>query len=410
MDLPDILVVAEKLGLPLHSIQGGRQYETPCWACSDRLSPDKSKHGHLTIIPSKQTFRCPRCDYHGNVWTMARDLLGKTAGDKFIKDMSFTPQILKAKSVPVIEETPAANIEVRDKVYDALLKKLVLAPRHFDDLLDRGMPGDYINEKGYKSTPGRESTEGIAFWLAKEGYPLENIPGFYKNKQGKWDLVTIPGFYIPVKDELGRVQGLQIRVNNEYLGYINRRYPDTKLRKYMWLSSVAKKDGCSSGSPVHIANTYSKNFQRIGITEGPIKADIASFYTGIPVMGIAGTGLFRAAAQTAKDLKNNESLIFYDSDKKFNINVKEHEKALLEELKNYGIKGITYSWDLDLGKGIDDVLTNVAHGHIPIDRELFNSVIKIDNANYEILVQTTVKIKIKGANKCVNTLIKKGTR
>ena len=66
-DLPDILQVASQLALPLHPIQGGRQYTTPCWACHSRGNkPDINRKGHLTIRPDKGVFRCPRCGYSGN--------------------------------------------------------------------------------------------------------------------------------------------------------------------------------------------------------------------------------------------------------------------------------------------------------------------------------------------------------
>lgn len=397
MQLPDILVVAERLGLPLHPIQGGRQLETPCWACQSRgQKPDNNKHGHLTIIPAKQTFRCPRCGYSGNVWTMARDLMGKSRGDEFIKNMcQDTVAVRTAAKRVMIEDKPSLNIKTRDTVYRELLKKLVLSPSHREDLLLRGLSEDLITENQYKTCPGKESTKGIAFLLAKEGYPLDGIPGFYKDQEGKWMFMSMPGFLVPVRDNAGCIQGFQIRVDNSYLDYVNKN-TDNKLRKYIWLSSVAQTAGCSSGSPVHIANPYRKDLRKtkVGITEGLVKADIAASYTGIPFIGIAGTGLYRQACETAVTLGVRDPLIFYDADKIKNPHVIKNEAALIQELKKHHINGVACAWDDALGKGIDDLLVNLSRGEQPIEKTLLDKVIRIEKQDVDVTVTTTVTVRV----------------
>lgn len=396
MQLPGILDVAQRLGLPLHPIQGGRQFETPCWKCgTSGAGPDTNRHGHLTINPGKETYRCPRCGYSGNVWTMARDLLGKARGDEFIKDMSYmdTTAIRRAATRPVFKEKPMLDIKTRNSVYAELLKKLVLSPTHRDDLLNRGLTEDLINGNQYKTTPSKDSAIGISTLLAKDGYPLDGIPGFYKNQEGKWTFMSLPGFLVPIRDTESRIQGMQIRVDKRYLEYTNQTR-DNKLRKYMWMSSVAQTDGCSSGSPIHIANPYKLPLDRVGITEGPIKADIAASYTGIPFLGIAGTGLYRQAADAAKQLGVRDPLVFYDADKSHNVHVQDNLKNLLRELSVNGLKGRSYTWDESLGKGIDDLLVAVSKGKFPVEKELLESIITIEKDDLEITITKTIKVTI----------------
>lgn len=399
MQLPDILVAADKLGLPLHPIQGGRQFETPCWDCHNRgQKADTNKHGHLTINPSKQVFRCPRCGYSGNVYTMARDLLGKDRGNEFIKDLSIDIRAIRtAQKRVVVEEKPILDIKTRDTVYSELLRKLVLSPSHREDLVSRGLAEDNISENQYRTCPDRQSTLGIAHLLAKDGYPLDGIPGFFKNPEGKWSFMSMPGFLVPVRDLSSRIQGFQIRVDETYLQYINGKNPNNKLRKYMWMSSVSQDAGCSSGSPVHIANPDGLDLCRtkVGITEGPIKADIAAAYTGIPFIGIAGTGLYNQAAEAVASLRVREPLICYDADKVRNEHVLRNEEALIRALNKQGIKCSSCAWDEALGKGIDDLLVRVAKGQIPLSQNLLESVIKFEKHNCEITVTTNVTVKIR---------------
>ncbi|HHU76560.1 MAG TPA: hypothetical protein GXZ24_06695 [Firmicutes bacterium] len=240
-DLPDILQVASQLALPLHPIQGGRQYTTPCWACHSRGNkPDINRKGHLTIRPDKGVFRCPRCGYSGNGYTMARDFVGKERAIQIVGSVGDYNGVK-------LQELEPAGIETRNIVYNAFLDKLVLSPRHRNDINSRGLNDDIVDKNNYKTTPLWDSTEGICSLLIKDGYPLERIPGFFKNREGKWVFMTLPGFLIPVRDQQQRIQGFQIRVDDKYLDM------KENLRKYIWFSSAGKKTGCSSGAPVHTA-------------------------------------------------------------------------------------------------------------------------------------------------------------
>lgn len=349
-DQVDILDIAQELNLKLHPVQGGKHYLTHCWMCGD-----KSRHGKLAISPAKGVFRCAKCDYRGNVYTMANDILGDK--DKALellagKKLDYLPQQKYKRLAP--EETPIAPINIRDAVYNAFLSKLVLYPAHRKILYKRGVTEEMIERKGYKSTLHMDSTQGLCRRLLMDGYPLQGIPGFYE-KDGNWVFMTLPGFLIPVRDKKNRIQGLQIRVDEAVLK------KKTDLAKYVWQSSSGKKNGTSSGSPVHIARPSKPTMQDICyITEGPLKADIAAEYLGSTFIGIAGVGLYRQAVEAVKDLGVTTAPVLFDMDKISNKEVKKAENNLLEGLRESGIQTFTIEWNPAAGKGIDDVI--VAHG------------------------------------------------
>jgi len=317
---------------------------------------------------------------------MARDFVGKDRALDIVR--SITGYNGKA-----IEDLEPASIEVRDAVYNAFLDKLVLSPRHRDALNARGLKNDLIDRNNYKTTPMWDSAEGICSLLIKDGYSLERIPGFYKNREGKWTFMTLPGFLIPVRDQKQRIQGFQIRVDDKYLEL------KEDIKKYIWFSSVSKNGGCSSGAPVHAAlplNREIKPETKLWITEGPLKADIASAYMGLPFLGVAGVSLYRQAAQEAKKMQVNKAVIAYDADLQKNPHVKDAEKELVKELMARGIKATPVTWAEVLGKGIDDLVTGIISEEFPLPKTTLERLITV-NAGLQKEIQIDISIKVKRA-------------
>ncbi len=369
----DIIDIAQRLSLNLQSVQGGRQYLTHCWVCDD-----KSKHGKLAIHQAKSVFRCARCGYSGNLYTMTCDLLGGSNNAlQFLKNeysscSSSQVKIKTARRKQILKEEITAPIEIKDAVYQAFLQKLVLYQKHRENLLKRGLSNDVIDNKEYKSTLTYDSTEGVCYLLQKEGYPLKGVPGFYE-KDGKWVFMTLPGFLIPVRDVKGRIQAMQIRVDEEVL----KKKGD--LQKYLWHSSAGKTNGVSSGSPVHIVmpNKPIQN-NTVYITEGPLKADIASYLLEVPFIGIAGVGMYKQAVDVAVNMGVKTAPILFDMDKLENIHVKNAESKLIQELSAQKIKAFPITWNAKIGKGIDDVL--VTHNE-EFKQFLFESVERNSKSN-----------------------------
>jgi hypothetical protein len=96
-------------------------------------------------------------------------------------------------------------------------------------------------------------------------FDLEGVPGFYI-QDDCWALnLNYSGFYIPYRDEQGRILGLQIRKDID------------EKPKCLWLSSSDKEKGCSSGSPLHFVNPdFIRSSKIVFITEGALKADICN--------------------------------------------------------------------------------------------------------------------------------------
>ena len=77
----------------------------------------------------------------------------------------------------------------------------------------------------YRSLPyGKEVRDALAASLSQD-CNLMHVPGFY-TANGIWQFTAWSGLLIPVRDHLGRIQGIQVRLDR------------AEKRKYRWVSSA----------------------------------------------------------------------------------------------------------------------------------------------------------------------------
>ena len=99
------------------------------------------------------------------------------------------------------------------------------------------------------------------------------------------------GILIPVRDRYGRIQGLQIRRDN------------VEKRKFRWVSSAEKKDGCKAEGWTHFSGPVRP---MLVLTEGPMKADVINALTGLTVLAVPGVNIANALNATTDQLLAHE--------------------------------------------------------------------------------------------------------
>lgn len=327
---------------------GGRSsYYIPCPKC-DNGPKDK----HLNINLAKDVFRCPRCGFHGGVFDLyacytgtdrsrvRKELLGRLG----MRNGGYETEKRKIFKSPVYTqaaECPMAGIDARHKVYSALLGKLSLASDHRENLLARGLSPEEIDRLGYKSTPV-VGLKAFAAQLASDGLSLSGVPGFYRAEDGAWSLVhECRGILIPVRDLEGRIQGLQIRRDN------------VTRRKFRWVSSAGKKDGCGAEGWTHLAGIPQNEMI---LTEGPMKADVIAYLTGQAVLAVPGVNALAHLEITLRYLKKSgveHLMTAFDMDFLKNPHVKNGYRELTYLLSDMEYQFGTYLWD-PAYKGLDD--------------------------------------------------------
>lgn len=181
-----------------------------------------------------------------------------------------------------------APLEERDRVYRALLNRLTLAPDHRENLLNRGLTDEAIERLGYKSTPV-VGFHALAQSLLDEGYTLFGVPGFYRDKDGRWTMavwrrgILIPGTYF------GKIQGFQIRLDHKM----------KKGGKFLTFSSRDELDGAMGENWCHMVGPVR---ERILLIEGYMKADIVNHFTGQTMLAIPGVTSLQHLESALRDL------------------------------------------------------------------------------------------------------------
>lgn len=250
------------------------------------------------------------------------------------------------------------------EIYESLLSKLDLQANHKSQMNARGMSSDFVERMGYKSLPNNRA--GVASAIAKEfDNDLSGIPGFWlpddKGINARWQLAGASGLLIPVRDHKGEVVQIKIR-------------PDKTIdggAKYISLSSAKYPNGASAQANVHWPKADIIT-PTIRITEGEIKADIATHQSGIYTISCPGVNSWRVAADAVLELNPDEIWVCFDSDKDgtrnlYNGDAEEVESNKPNDVGKYAGKLARYldsnhpnvkieTWNPELGKGIDDVL------------------------------------------------------
>ena len=254
---------------------------------------------------AKKQFKCFRecvdCVGHGGPANLVRvyyphmsfceacNALGEFMGGQEIAH----PQAEKARSVPKTEECQKADIDTLDAVYRELLSRLKLNECHKQDFLKRGLDEQQIGEFMIRSLPS-VGIRSIPIGIMRK-YSLRGVPLFGK-KNGSWVLNMAPnktGVFVPYFDLQGRIQQLQIRYDIDP----NAADPEEeKKNRYRWGTSSALEEGTSATnipfwgrlSQLGTAKGY------VIVTEGGIKANVASYLSGEPVVAIPGVTCYSA--------------------------------------------------------------------------------------------------------------------
>lgn len=230
----------------------------------------------------------------------------------------------------------------RHEVYTDMLSLLTLSAGHRENLRERGLSDDRIDQNQYRSMPQMpEGRKLLASLLRDIGHDLQGIPGF-RTSYGEWTLSGPNGFLIPVRDKDGLIQGMKIRLDEGEPG-----------RKYRWLSSRNAPNGTRSYSWTHVTgNTASK---RAYITEGPLKGDVASYLDNDALfVCIGGVFALHGLKDTLISLGVIEVVEAMDMDQMTNPQVQRAILAIRQEVQSIrGIRCSKYVWN-PAYKGIDD--------------------------------------------------------
>lgn len=235
-----------------------------------------------------------------------------------------------------------ADIEIRDKIYRDFLSMLKLEPQHRRQLRNMGLLDSTIEDNLYKSVPKNYIKRRII------GNNLEGTPGFYQEEDFKWLFSKYNGFFVPVFDANGYIQGLSI--------HLDKAFNDNQD---IWFSSNNKING-----------TRAKNWI--------MRSNINEYSTSV----ILTDNLLLGAL--AKDITSKSVIAFQNITNSYMI---------LKEIENTQIKDITFF--VRGNNNLDYIINRVFRDLIPLgynlDTKYVSNYKDFFNNNFNITYNTLNK-------------------
>jgi len=289
-------------------------------------------------------------------------------------------------------ENNIADATTLNDVFNIFISCCKLSEKHKEHLMvERNLTEDEIKEFQFFTFPSRAI---IRTFIRKitDKYEnqdvLETIPGFYKRvKDANFTFMKYTGIGIPIKNVYGEIVGIQIRKDT---------IKDNEQRYGWFSSSFAIEDmkgenekGTSSGSPIDVVYPKELKSKGIFITEGKFKAiKIAEQYNSI-CLSVQGISTWRPIINIIENLEkqvkqqNPDWYIkriysAFDADICRNINVYNQLKNMTDTIeKQFDINVEYLYWDLNYGKGIDDLFNDEKHDKVQnIKKEIFDNYYK----------------------------------
>lgn len=349
-----ILEVASLLGIRRKDKIYGRSVDACCPLCGDTRF-------HLNLNLQKNAYRCNKCGESGGMLQLYGILRGISNSDAY-KEILEELRLSDGGSIKAIQkevrkaidntesEGAAPDFEKIHKVYTSLFEGITLSAEHKANLMRRGLPEGVIVANSYRSVPDKSMEYAIAEKLLTKCSITDflGVPGFYMDKNNKWKAnFSVPGFFIPIRNFDGKIEGAQIR-------------SDSGTPKYLAFSSSYKKGGTKSTSAIHCVGRFKDFPKTVYVTEGPLKGDIAHFYTGYPfwaVQGVNNQKYIEAILTELKAMGVEKISECFDMDKRTNIEVQKAVAKIEEKAIKMGFSFNSVAWNSKF-KGVDDYLCN----------------------------------------------------
>lgn len=342
MKIP-IVDTARRCGLVLDDRTLRRsEVEASCPFCGDH---GRGKY-HLSLNTETDQYRCNLCNATGNSVTLYARVKEMSNQEAF-RALAAGGKVYPMPSQPIPQKTERQPqpLEQRHAAYEEMLSFLTLSNKHRENLLERGLSEERIEENGYRSMPETPQARRLLAKLMGMNHELLGLPGFFTREE-VWTVAGPNGFLIPVRDKDGLIQGMKIRLDDA----------SAPNRKYRWLSSRDKSlvNGTRSYSWVHVTGDTTR--KRAYITEGPLKGDVASFLAKDALfVCTGGINAIKGLTDTLNGLGVTEAVEAMDMDQMTNPQVRDGILAMRREIQKKlpRLKYSKYTWN-PAYKGVDD--------------------------------------------------------
>lgn len=321
---------------------------------------------YLSHRMDNATFWCHNCGTTGNAVTLYADF--NPEGRRLTNAEAYH-ELLRHPDVRCDEVPDTASdyrtlqirpLHERSQIYLAFLSLLDLEEKHLRNLLSRGLSKEIIGGNMYRSIPTDPSKRRKVINELSGQFDLSGIPGFY-TKNNRWQIANCrySGILIPVCDMNNQIQGLQIRFDDPPSKIIEKS-DGTKIKKngerFRWFSTGGEyyENGTGISSYIHVVGDI--KCDTLHLTEGPMKADIASYLAGGELfIGLTGVQNVRYLAEVVRALHPKQIVECIDMDVRTNPHVQRAQSKIRSICMPLCEDYRTFTWPKEQ-KGIDDWL------------------------------------------------------
>jgi len=195
-------------------------------------------YNKLTKIPTlnlniqNNKYCCSRCGaggYSVGLYAKLRKMDNKKAFKELLDRECFSLDRVPVEISPI---NLISDIEIRDKVYREFLGMLKLELQHKKMLKNMGFLESSLEYGLYKTVPQNYIKRRLICYNLAKKYKLAGIPGFFQEEDFKWNFSGGKGFFVPVFNKDGLIQGLSI--------HLDKTFNNTSD---IWFSSSSKING-----------------------------------------------------------------------------------------------------------------------------------------------------------------------
>lgn len=360
-----------------------------CPNCSEEGKRERKLHLNF----EKNCWRCVKCNQSGGVLRFysgyvkgdinlptdkkelgklseeLREFMGLSSTPKRQAPPKLTPPRPRAPIIPVAPD------DRLHQVYSEMMElpELKLLPHHKKNLLKRGLIVAHIDANGYRSVPenweipaayGQMYQEAGGNRLAKELFgwvnayrikfglmvadhllsknlELTGVPGFFRFGP-HWCFWSVPGILIPTRNILGQIVVWQVRSD-----HVRKDAPKYITVSKQKLPGHTTEQVSRCHFPLNNAPLDSK--APVLITEGPLKADVASALYGRPtifaaILGVSNTNDLLRYCDTFKKANITSVVNAFDMDKLTNKNVRDGVHLLRKKFRDHGMQMQDLFW------------------------------------------------------------------
>ena len=331
----------------------------------------------LNVSNKGNVWRCAACGKSGNAISLVSELehiSGSDAYKKLLAIYNGEPVEVKQKLAAAAEKDPdernMAPLGVRNTAYEIMLNETVLGRKHKKALMKRGLSEEQINAFQFKSVPIVGSYAIAQKAIVESGIHSTSIsrqynwgiPGFYGIGDNAHIIRMDSGILIPVRWWNGEISCFQVRYDDLPEDATDKQREN--FQRYKYFSSAGRKYGigCSDIENIHFVGfDYGSDTtpETVNLTEGALKADVASALSGdkpfIAVLGVNMQARIPEVMEYLKEHGTKKINIMFDMDYQDKPEVAKALKSLCEKIDASGLEWKQITWSKQY-KGIDDFL------------------------------------------------------